>query len=94
MSLEASASIPDEVVFRELDGETVLLNLTSGVYFGLDEVGTRIWHLIGEHRNLGAVIEALSTEYDADRAEIEKDVLDLTEQLLAKSLLTLDAPAG
>jgi hypothetical protein len=41
--------ICDDVVFHDLQGELVLLNLKTGVYFGLDSVGTRIWHLIREH---------------------------------------------
>jgi len=42
-------TIPDDVVFRDLAGEAVILNLASGIYFGLNEVGTRMWNLLAEH---------------------------------------------
>ncbi len=52
-TLDAAFRIPDEVIFRELDGEAVILNLDTGIYFGLDAVGTRIWRLIEERSRSG-----------------------------------------
>jgi hypothetical protein len=63
-TLPAALRISDAVVFRELDGEAVLLNLDSGVYFGLDEVGTRFWQLVEQHGRLEPVLTALFQEYD------------------------------
>ena len=83
--------IADDVVFRDLAGESVLLNLSTGTYFGLDAVGTRMWHLIAEHGSTTLVIEALLTEYDVDELRLQKDVEALIDQLLAKGLLTTDA---
>ena len=51
------------VVFREMDGEGVLLNLDSGVYFGLDAVGMRIWTLLLEHGTTGPVCAQMEREY-------------------------------
>ena len=83
--------IADDVVFRDLAGESVLLNLSTGTYFGLDAVGTRLWHLIAEHGSTTLVIEALLAEYDVDELRLQKDVEALIDQLLAKGLLTTDA---
>ena len=44
-------TIPEDVVVRDLAGEAVLLHLGTGTYFGLDTVGTRIWHLLAEHQS-------------------------------------------
>jgi len=49
-TLRDSIIIPDDVLFRELDGEAVLLNLKTGIYFGLNPVATRMWQLIVEQR--------------------------------------------
>ncbi|MBI3403215.1 MAG: PqqD family protein [Acidobacteria bacterium] len=89
MSLDATVRIPEDVVFRELDGEAVLLNLESGIYFGLDPVGTRIWQLVEEHRALRRVLAALLTEFDAPPADLEADLVRFVDQLRGKGLLTV-----
>lgn len=83
--------IADDVVFRDLAGESVLLNLSTGTYFGLDAVGTRLWHIIAEHGSTELVIETLLAKYDVDALRLQKDVEALIDQLLAKGLLTTDA---
>ena len=83
--------IADDVVCRDLARESVLLNLSTGTYFGLDAVGTRLWHLIAEHGSTASVIETLLAEYEVDEPRLQKDVEALLNQLLAKGLLTTDA---
>src|SRR5262245_66499540 len=58
--------ISDAVVVRDLDGESVILNTESGIYFGLDRIGTRMWQLIEEHGNVDAIVRGMEHEYDAD----------------------------
>jgi hypothetical protein len=55
MTLDSRVKVNDDVLFQELQGEAVLLNLKSGVYFGLDPVGTRIWQLFAEHELLAEI---------------------------------------
>jgi hypothetical protein len=74
------------VVFRQLDDEAVLLDLESGTYFGLNAVGTRVWQLLAEHADLKTVLNTLADEYDADLAELERDLLTLSEELCARGL--------
>jgi len=79
----------DDVVSRELEGEAVMLNLESGVYFGLDEVGTRIWALIQEDGSLRTVFEAMRREYDVAPATLESDLVRLVDELRVKGLVTV-----
>ena len=79
-----------DVVFRELGGEMVLLNLKSGVYYGLNETGTQMWSLLVELKDPGRVVEALEREYAADRAQLEGDLRALLGALRAKGLIELD----
>ena len=65
-------SVPPRVLFRNLDGEAVLLHLDSGKYFGLNEVGTRIWELLAEHRETGAVCRALLAEFDVPEERLRR----------------------
>lgn len=83
--------IADDIVFRDLAGESVLLNLSTGTYFGLDAVGTRLWHLLKEQGSAAAAIATLQNEYEVDERRLQQDVEALISQLLAKGLLTTDA---
>ena len=88
-TLDAAFKIPDEVIFRELDGEAVILNLDTGIYFGLDAVGTRIWRLIEEHKPLRTVLDTLIDEYEAPPDRLQRDLLMFVERLNGKGLLSL-----
>ena len=85
-SLRDSITVAPDVVFRELDGEAVILNLESGIYFGLDQVGTRIWRLIQEHGALQKVFETMCDEYDVGSDTLERDLLQLVDELCEKRL--------
>lgn len=90
-SLQTALRASDDVVFRELDGEAVILNLGSGIYFGLDPIGTRMWQLIEQHGRLEAVLADLRDEYDAPPDTLARDLLRLAAELMAKGLLEVDA---
>jgi hypothetical protein len=83
-----------DVVWRDLDGEAVLLDLSSGVYFGLNEVGTRIWLLLDEGRDHDDIVEALAAEFDAGREAIDADVRALVETLRARRLVVDGEPGA
>jgi Coenzyme PQQ synthesis protein D (PqqD) len=87
MTLTRRLKPSDSVVFRELDGEAVLLNLDTGTYFGLDEVGTRIWLLIEQHGLLEPVCDAIVGEFEVDRETAERDVLNLADALERNGLV-------
>lgn len=86
IGLDAVVAPTDDAVFRELDGQSVLLNLATGMYFGLDAVGTHVWQLAAADGSLRAVRARLVDEYEADPATIERDLLALAETLVDKGL--------
>ena len=79
-----------DVVFRDLDGEAVILDLGSGTYFGLNQVGTRVWQLISDGSDEAQIVDVIATEYDADRATIAADVARLLNDLRARRLIVPD----
>jgi coenzyme PQQ synthesis protein D (PqqD) len=83
--------IPDDVMFRILGGEAVLLNLASGTYFGLDDVGTRMWQLMSEHRSTEKVIEVMLEEYEVEESLLQRDLDKLVKDLTDNGLVKLDA---
>jgi hypothetical protein len=80
-----------DVVYRTVDGEAVILSIGSGLYFGLTPVGTVIWELIEQGKALGEILATLAAEYDAREEEIERDLHELTSQLVARGLVALAA---
>ncbi|MFC1628296.1 PqqD family protein [Gemmatimonadota bacterium] len=80
-TLASRVRVNDDIVFRDLDGEVVLLNLESGTYFGLDQVGTRIWALLQQHETLHDVHTAILNEFDVESDHCERDLLDLVARL-------------
>ncbi len=87
ITLTSRALRNEDVVFRDLQGEMVLLNLKTGVYFGLDPVGTRIWHLIQEGRSLQEIRDAVMQEYDVTKDQCEQDLLRFVGQLRERELV-------
>ena len=89
-SLASRIEIPDDVLFRDLDGEAVILSTESGKYYGLDEVGTRMWNLLSRHGQIEPAYHALLAEYDVTEDTLQQDLLDLVDELVDEGLLRLD----
>jgi hypothetical protein len=82
--------IPDDVIFKVLENEAVLLNLKTGTYFGLNETGTRIWKLIEEHGHLEIVRRHMLDEFEVLEEALEGDMQALLSELLERGLLVLE----
>ena len=91
MNLTDKVTIPAQVMAREVGDETVILDLASGTYYGLDPVGARIWQLMSEGQALTQVCEVMLAEYEVTRGDIERDVLALVQTLMARKLLSAGA---
>ena len=80
--------LPD-VLSQEVSGETVLLDLNNENYFGLNEVGTRIWQLLQEQNNLEKIYDIMLDEYEVDTKRLRKDFDDIIKQLVDTGLITI-----
>lgn len=93
MNLNQIVRVSPQVISQEISGETVILDLDSEYYFGLDAVGTRIWQLIRESADLHTIYTILLDEYEVDEARLRSDLEALIADACARGLLTLqDAP--
>jgi hypothetical protein len=72
-----------------LDGEAVLLELSRGVYFGLNEVGTVVWQLVQEPRTVASIRDAVCEEYDVTRERCLADVSSLLERMREEGLVEI-----
>lgn len=94
VSLDSNVYVGPDVVFRELDGEAVVLNLGTGLYYGLNDTGTRMWQLLEAHRGVRRVFDALRDEFEVSDDRLRDDLLALLEQLRDKGLVDVTPAAG
>ena len=88
MKQDTKLSIPPQVMSRLVGEETVLLDLKSGTYFGLDGVGQLIWESIADGKSIGETAATIVEEYEIDEAQASADVQAFTEDLVERGLLT------
>ena len=87
MNLDETFQILPHALNRNLDGQIVILDMSSGVYYGLDEVGARVWQLMSDGKSLAQIIDELLAEYSVERGELEQDILRLSEELITRNLI-------
>jgi hypothetical protein len=81
--------INQDVVSCDLVDEAAILNLKTGIYYGLDPVGARIWKLIQTPRQLNEILETLLNEYEVEKTRCQNDLIELLEQLIDKELVII-----
>ena len=89
VTLNDRVKIPAGVIFQKVGEEIVFLNLDTGIYFGLDPIGSRIWALLVEKEALQAVFESMKEEYEVAPEELQQDILRLVQELQAKRLVEI-----
>ncbi len=77
----------DDQVSRDLDGEAAILNLNSGIYYGLNSVGARIWGLLREPKTVSQILETLLKEYEVDTEQCRNDLMKLLNDLAEAGLI-------
>lgn len=82
-------STTEEQVSAELAGEAVILDLKSGMYYGVNPVGARIWELIQEPLSVSKIQQTILEEYDVEAERCERDVLNLLQDFAAKGLIEI-----
>lgn len=77
----------DDALARVLDGELVMLDLKSGTYFGMNEVGARIWEILTAGENIASAVETLTSEFAVDPSTVREDIESLLVQLAERDLI-------
>lgn len=78
-----------EVTSKVMDGEAIMINLASGVYYSMDKVGGTIWEAIEQGRRLDQILECVRTAYDVSEEQARTDLENLVNQLLEENLIVL-----
>ena len=90
ISFSDRVRVPDEVLISNLQEESVILNLNSERYFGLDGVGTRMLSVLTNSDSIEAAYESLAREYDVDQQVLRQDLIALVENLLQQGLVAIE----
>jgi hypothetical protein len=89
LSPNSTIEVAKDVVSCDLVDEAAILNLKTGIYYGLDPIGARIWNLIQKPRQLNEILETLLNEYEVEKNRCQEDLIELLEQLAEKELVTI-----
>jgi len=84
-------TISPDALFQEVSSETVILDINSEQYFGLDEVGTRIWQLLQENTDMLSIYAAMLEEYEVDPDTLKADIQRLLNELMNAGLISEDS---
>jgi len=89
-SFDSNVSISPDVMVRQIGDETVLLDLNTERYLGLDDVSSRIWQAVTADASIQSAYETLLAEYEVDPETLRKDVDDFVQELVRLGLVKLD----
>lgn len=88
VSFASKVSVPSHVLMQEMpDGDSVFINLETEQYFGLDEVGTRMWNALVGSDTVAAAYETLLGEYEVEPDRLRADMESLVDTLFEHGLL-------
>jgi hypothetical protein len=87
LSVSSVVSRKAGFIEAEIEGEVVALNIETGTCYGLNQVGSRIWHMLATSPRISDICEALRAEYSVGADDCERQVLDLLENLYTEGLI-------
>ena len=89
VSFEDRVKLPDDVLISSLQEESVILNLDTERYFGLDDVGTRMLSVLTTSASIEEAYNLLKEEYEVDDDVLKQDLLALVDQLVEQGLIQI-----
>lgn len=81
--------VPD-LETRDMDGESVMMSIERGKYYGMDPVGSRIWELLDSPRSVSSLCDVLVEEFDIDRTQCMVQVIEFLERLSSERLIATE----
>lgn len=89
ISRDTTVVATPEQVSSDLAGESVILNLKTGMYFGLNEVGASVWNLLQQPRSVNDICTQILDQYEVESEQCEQDVLTLLNELVESELIEI-----
>ena len=79
----------DHTTSAEVDGESVILDLDDGIYYGLNSSGSRIWKELQEQKTIKELVDEIARAYNIDRLDCKNDILSLIQELQENNLVCI-----
>lgn len=93
-SWDSKISAVTDQVSSVLNGEAVILHIKTGSYYGLNEIGTRIWNLIEKPQKMSTIRDTILNEYDVEKQQLDADLQVLFNDLFQKGLVEISHEVG
>ena len=90
ITLPKTVKISNNVLFQQINNECVLLDMDSEQYYGLDDIGARMWQILSENSETEKALTQLLTEYDIDEKTLRQDLLNLITELGNVRLISVE----
>lgn len=87
MTLDSVVQRNPKLVASQMDGEVVMMSIDDGAYYGLDEIGSRIWELMEIPVKVNSILVSLLEEFEVEKEECVTDTLEFLNDLMDKNLL-------
>jgi hypothetical protein len=87
LSEDSTVAVVAGQVSSDLGGEVAILNLEAGMYYGLDDVGARVWELAQEPTAVRSIQDKILEEYEVDPDQGRREVFELLAELVEEGLL-------
>ena len=79
----------NEIIFSDMDGETVMMSVERGEYYGINPIGSRIWGLLESPKKVSELGDVLQPDYDVTPEQCARDVLLFLNQMLEKGIIKI-----
>jgi hypothetical protein len=89
LSPESIVVVARDQLSADAGEESVILNMKNEVYYGLEGVGARVWHLVQKPQRISDLCKELVEELDVEPTRCESDLMELLEELLAEGMIEL-----
>ncbi len=79
----------NEIIFSEMDGETVMMSIERGEYYGINPIGSRIWGLLESPKKVSGLCDTLQPDYDVTPVQCAQDILLFLNQMAEKGIIKI-----
>ena len=87
LSINTTLERNSEMIHANIDNETILMSLTNGEYYGINNIGSKIWELLENSMSIGELIENLTTIYDITKEQCETDIVCFLTDMQEKEII-------
>lgn len=77
-----------QIMTADMNGSTVMMDILTGKYYNLGQVGGRIWELLEQPISVGALVDRLTEEYSVSRSQCLEETMPFLRSLVERGLVT------